>query len=125
MALDTTDIPRGGRINEFLVGVGSGYQVPTRALAYANIGVGGTIESVSISTHGQGYITAPRVSIGVSYANYTHKFVRSLSNSINPNAGTNKTPTFAEYDSFTGKLFLVIPNHGLSLIHISEPTRPY
>ena len=111
---DTTDIPRGGRINEFLVGVGSGYQVSTRALAYANIGVGGTIESVSISTHGQGYITAPRVSIGVSYANYTHKFVRSLSNSINPNAGTNKTPTFAEYDSFTGDLFLVIPSHGLT-----------
>ena len=111
---DTTDIPRGGRINEFLVGVGSGYQVPTRALAYANIGVGGTIESVSISTHGQGYITAPRVSIGVSYANYTHKFVRSLSNSINPNTGSDKTPTFAEYDSFTGDLFLVIPSHGLT-----------
>ena len=111
---DTTDIPRGGRINEFLVGVGSGYQVPTRALAYANIGVGGTIESVSISTHGQGYITAPRVAIGVSYANYTHKFIRSLSNSINPNAGSNKTPTFAEYDSFTGDLFLVIPSHGLT-----------
>ena len=106
---DTTDIPRGGRINEFLVGVGSGYQVPTRALAYANIGVGGTIESVSISTHGQGYITAPRVAIGVSYANYTHKFIRSLSDSVNGSL----TPTFAEYDSFTGDLFLIIPDHGL------------
>ena len=114
IASDTTDIPRGGRINEFLVGVGSGYQVPTRALAYANIGVGGTIESVSISTHGQGYISAPRVAIGVSYANYVHKFIRSLANSINPNVGSNKTPTFAEYDSFTGDLFLVIPNHGLT-----------
>ena len=114
IASDTTDIPRGGRINEFLVGVGSGYQVPTRALAYANIGVGGTIESVSISTHGQGYISAPRVAIGVSYANYVHKFIRSLANSINPNVGSNKTPTFAEYDSFTGDLLLVIPNHGLT-----------
>ena len=111
---DTTDIPRGGRINEFLVGVGSGYQVPTRALAYANIGAGGTIASVSISTHGQGYISSPRVSIGVSYANYTHKFIKSLPNSINPNSGSDKTPTFAEYDSFTGDLLLVIPNHGLT-----------
>ena len=111
---DTTDIPRGGRINEFLVGVGSGYQVPTRALAYANIGAGGTIASVSISTHGQGYISSPRVSIGVSYANYVHKFIKSLPNSINPNSGSDKTPTFAEYDSFTGDLLLVIPNHGLT-----------
>ena len=114
IASDTTDIPRGGRINEFLVGVGSGYQVPTRALAYANIGAGGTIASVSISTHGQGYISSPRVSIGVSYANYTHKFIEALPNSISPNSGSDKTPTFAEYDSFTGKLLLVIPNHGLT-----------
>jgi len=57
------DLPRGGIINEFDVGIGSGYQVPRRALATAVISASGTIQSIGLSTGGSGYIDAPRVSI--------------------------------------------------------------
>ena len=113
-ANDNTDIPRGGRINEFFVGVGSGYQVPTRALADVTIGAGGTITSVGLATHGQGYITPPKVSIAVTYSHYTHKFVSSTLDSINPNSGPNLTPTYAEYNSRTGNLLLSVGSHNLT-----------
>ena len=57
------DLPKGGIINEFDVGIGSGYQVPRRALATAVVSAGGTIQSIGLSTGGSGYIGVPRVSI--------------------------------------------------------------
>ena len=61
------DLPRGGVINEFSVGIGSGYQIPTRAIATPVVSAAGTIASVAINTAGQGYISSPRVSIGVTF----------------------------------------------------------
>ena len=55
----------------FSVGVGSGYQIPTRALATPVVSVAGTIASVAINTAGQGYISSPRVSIGVTFPDGT------------------------------------------------------
>ncbi len=65
------DLPRGGIIGEFTVGVGSGYQIPTRAIATPVVSVAGTIASVAINTAGQGYISSPRVSIGVTFPDGT------------------------------------------------------
>ena len=56
------DLPKGGIINEFSVGIGSGYQVPRQALAVASVS-SGSIQSIGLSTGGSGYISAPRVSI--------------------------------------------------------------
>ncbi len=109
------DLPRGGVINEFSVGIGSGYQIPTKAIATPVVSAAGTIASVAINTAGQGYISSPRVSIGVTYANYTHQFESALNGAVNvQGAGTQLTPTYAEYDSATGNLVLIIPNHGLT-----------
>lgn len=57
------DLPKGGIINEFSVGIGSGYQVQQRAYAYAVVSIAGTIQSIGISTGGSGYTINPRVSI--------------------------------------------------------------
>ena len=57
------DLPRGGIINEFDVGIGSGYQVPRRALFNAVVSAAGTIQSVGIVTGGAGYISNPLVSV--------------------------------------------------------------
>ena len=56
------DLPKGGIINEFSVGIGSGYQVPRQALAVASVS-SGSIQSIGLSTGGSGYLSAPRVSI--------------------------------------------------------------
>ena len=108
------DLPRGGIINEFSVGIGSGYQIPTKALATPVVSAAGTIASVAINTAGQGYIESPRVSIGVTYAHYVHQFVSATNNAVNVTGGSELTPTFAEYDSATGNLTLVIAGHGLT-----------
>ena len=108
------DLPRGGIINEFSVGIGSGYQIPTKALATPVVSAAGTIASVAINTAGQGYISSPRVSIGVTYAHYVHEFESATNNAVNVTGGSQLTPTFAEYDSATGNLTLIIPNHGLT-----------
>ena len=57
------DLPKGGLINEFDATNGIGYQTPYRSSAYAVVSVGGTIQSIGLSTGGSGYTTAPRVSI--------------------------------------------------------------
>ena len=56
------DLPKGGIINEFSVGIGSGYQVPRQALATATIS-SGAVQSIGITTGGSGYVSPPRVSI--------------------------------------------------------------
>jgi len=60
------DLPRGGIINEFNVGVGTGYQVPRKALFSAVVSNSGTISTVGILTGGSGYITPPIISIASS-----------------------------------------------------------
>ena len=57
------DLPRGGIINEFDVGIGSGYQVPRKATFTAVVSAGGTIASVGIASGGAGYLSNPLVSI--------------------------------------------------------------
>ena len=58
------DLPRGGIINEFDVGIGSGYQIPRKAIFSAVVSAAGTVQSIGIVTGGSGYITPPLVSIG-------------------------------------------------------------
>jgi len=60
------DLPRGGIINEFDVGIGTGYQVPRKALFSAVVSNSGTISTVGILTGGSGYITPPIISIASS-----------------------------------------------------------
>jgi len=57
------DLPRGGIINEFDVGIGSGYQVPKKAIFTAVVSAGGTIQSVGIASGGNGYLSNPLVSV--------------------------------------------------------------
>ena len=57
------DLPRGGIINEFDVGIGSGYQFPRKAIFSAVVSAAGTIQSVGIETGGAGYLSNPLVSI--------------------------------------------------------------
>ena len=57
------DLPKGGIINEFDVGIGSGYQVPKKALFTAVVSAGGTIQSVGIVSGGNGYLSNPLVSV--------------------------------------------------------------
>jgi hypothetical protein len=57
------DLPRGGIINEFDVGIGSGYQVPKKAILTAVVSAGGTIQSVGIASGGAGYLSNPLVSV--------------------------------------------------------------
>ena len=57
------DLPRGGVINEFTIGVGTGYQPPRAGTGSAVVNGSGVITSVGIGSVGSGYIEAPRVSI--------------------------------------------------------------
>ena len=57
------DLPRGGIINEFDVGIGSGYQIPRKAIFTAVVSAGGTIQSVGIASGGAGYLANPLVSV--------------------------------------------------------------
>ena len=67
------DLPRGGIINEFAVGVGSGYQVPTRAIGAAVVNGSGVITGVTVGvgstgirSGGAGHIFPPRVSVAAT-----------------------------------------------------------
>ena len=57
------DLPKGGIINEFDVGIGSAYQVPRKAVLTAVVSAGGTIQSVGIASGGAGYLSNPLVSV--------------------------------------------------------------
>jgi len=99
------NLPRGGVINEFDVINGSGYQTPYRASAYVTVSVGGTIQSIGLSTGGSGYIAAPRVSIadtlgiGVSIvSSITNGIVTSFT-IVNPGSGyTTSSPPIVTID---------------------------
>ena len=68
------DLPRGGIINEFAVGVGSNYQVPRRAIGVAIVNGSGVITNVNIGGTdggGAGYIFPPNVSIADTLGNGT------------------------------------------------------
>ena len=108
------DLPRGGIINEFDVGIGSAYQVPRKALFNAVVSVAGTIQSVGILTGGSGYLSPPLVSIAATDRHFTHIFISSAANSVNVTGGSQLTPTGATYISETGLLTLTIVNHGLT-----------
>jgi len=91
------DLPRGGIINEFDVGIGSGYQVPRKALFSAVVSNTGTISTVGILTGGAGYINPPIISIASSIgsgatieASITAGIVTSL-NISNPGSGYTST----------------------------------
>jgi len=67
------DLPHGGIINEFIVGVGSGYQFPTRAIGAAVVNGSGVITGVTVGvgstgirSGGSGHIFPPNVSIADS-----------------------------------------------------------
>ena len=64
------DLPQGGIINEFTVGVGSGYQVPALALGAATVNGSGEITGVTVGVgstgllaNGGGHLFPPRVSV--------------------------------------------------------------
>ena len=68
------DLPRGGIINEFAVGVGSNYQVPRQAIGAAIVNGSGVITNVNIGGidgGGAGYIFPPNVSIADTLGNGT------------------------------------------------------
>ncbi len=105
------DLPKGGIINEFDVGIGSGYQLPRRALLDVVINSNtGTISTVGILTGGSGYLTAPMVSIASTDRHFSHSFVSAANNAVNGSL----TPTNAEYTSTTGMMVLTIPGHTLT-----------
>ena len=89
--------PRGGRIGEFDVGIGSGFQTPYAATANLTVSGIGTISAVGIVTGGGGYLEAPRVSIASTIgsgaavtASITSGIVTALTIT---NAGTGYTAT--------------------------------
>ena len=64
------DLPQGGIINEFAVGVGSGYQFPMRAIGAATVNGSGVLTGVTVGigttgirSGGAGHIIAPNVYI--------------------------------------------------------------
>ena len=108
------DLPKGGIINEFDVGIGSAYQVPRKAIFTAVVSAGGTIQSVGIESGGAGYLSPPLVSVAATDRHFTHIFISSAANSVNVTGGSQLTPTGATYISETGLLTLTIANHGLT-----------
>ena len=91
------DLPRGGIINEFDVGIGSGYQIPRKAIFSAVVSAAGTVQSIGIVTGGSGYITPPLVSIGsttgsgaAAVATITNGSVSAVS-VTNPGSGYTST----------------------------------
>jgi len=109
------DLPRGGIINEFDVGVGTGYQVPRKALFNVTVSAAGTIANIGIVTGGSGYLSPPLISVASTDRHFTHTFISSNANSVNVTGGSQLTPTGATYISETGLLTLTIVNHGLTL----------
>ena len=68
------DLPKGGIINEFSVGVGSNYQVPRRAIGVAIVNGSGNVTNVNIGGtggEGAGYLFPPNVSIADTLGNGT------------------------------------------------------
>jgi hypothetical protein len=70
------DLPSGGIINEFSVGVGSNYQVPAAALGIAVVNGSGVITGVNVGvgstgvhSGGAGYLFPPNVSIADTLGN--------------------------------------------------------
>jgi len=105
------DLPKGGIINEFDVGIGSGYQLPRQALLSVVVNSNtGTISTVGILTGGSGYLSAPMVSIASTDRHFSHSFVSAANNAVNGSL----TPTNAEYTSTTGMMVLTIPGHTLT-----------
>tara|TARA_B100000427_G_scaffold175279_1_gene145750 strand:- start:3 stop:11099 length:11097 start_codon:yes stop_codon:yes gene_type:complete len=111
---DSTNYPKGGRINEFDVTTGKNFQAPYGAVANITVSAAGTITSVGLVTGGQGYIRTPRVSIGTTDRHFDHTFIGSANNSVNVTSGPQLTPTGADYNSQTGVLTLTINGHGLT-----------
>ena len=61
----STDLPRGGKVGEVTVGIGSGYQPLIPAAATAVINGSGSIESVTVTGGGSGYRSSTSVDIQV------------------------------------------------------------
>ena len=91
------DLPRGGIINEFDVGIGSGYQFPRKAIFSAVVSAAGTIQSVGIETGGAGYLSNPLVSISSTIgtgATFTASVTAGVVTSISINSvGSGYTNT--------------------------------
>ena len=91
------DLPRGGIINEFDVGIGSGYQVPRKALFNAVVSAAGTIQSVGILTGGSGYLSNPLVSVssttgvGAAISAFVTAGVVTSVSIVNPGTGYTNT----------------------------------
>ena len=101
------DLPKGGIINEFDATNGIGYQTPYRSSAYAVVSVGGTIQSIGLSTGGSGYTAAPRVSIADTLGvGIGASIISSITNGIvtsfvivNPGSGyTTSSPPIVTID---------------------------
>lgn len=56
---DRESLPRGGIVNEFTIGIGSGYQPLVAAAATAIVNGAGAIESVVVTGGGSGYRSGP------------------------------------------------------------------
>ena len=111
---DSTNYPKGGRINEFDVNTGKNFQAPYGAVANIVVSAAGTITSVGLITGGSGYISNPIVSIAATDRHFDHTFIGSANNSVNVTGGSQLTPSNANYDSKTGVLTLTINGHGLT-----------
>jgi len=108
---DNGSTPRGGRVGQFDVGIGSGFQTPYAATANLTVSGIGTISAVGIVTGGGGYLEAPRVSVASTIgsgaavtASITSGIVTALTIT---SAGTGYTAT-------DGNLRIII-----------DPPRPY
>ena len=108
------DLPRGGIINEFDVGIGSGYQSPRTALLSAVVSGLGTVQSVGIITGGAGYLNDPLVSIdstnGVGAAISAFVTAGVVTSVVINNGGSGYLPTGI--------------STGLSFVTV-EPPSPY
>ena len=103
------DLPKGGRINEFDVGIGSGYQVPKKAIFTAVVSAGGTIASVGIASGGAGYLSNPLVSVssttgvGAAISAFVHAGI--VTDVVINNPGTG----YAQGGISTGINFVTVP----------------
>ena len=106
----------------FLVGIVSDRSFEVQAgpstIVHTYVGGGEAFEFFEDLTFGSGY-RGGSVAIGVTDQSYEHRFVSAGIGSIRKGSfaatGANSfTATNAVYTSFSGKLVLTIPNHGLS-----------
>ena len=106
----------------FLVGIVSDRSFEVQAgpstIVHTYVGGGEAFEFFEDLTFGSGY-RGGSVAIGITDQAYVHRFVSAGINSIRKGnfaaTGSNAfTATNAVYTSFSGKLVLTIPNHGLS-----------